>query len=55
MYDFKWETVFFNIDINEIVYICNKTIKNIMANFIQHEAIICDERDLPWMNNRIKN
>ena len=25
-----------------------------MANFIPHEAIICDDRDPPWINNRIK-
>ena len=25
-----------------------------MANFIPHETIICDDRDPPWINNRIK-
>ena len=25
-----------------------------MANFILHETIICDDRDFPWINNRIK-
>ena len=30
------------------------TIKNIMANFIPHETIICDDRDPPWINNRTK-
>ena len=32
----------------------NTTIKYIMANFIPHETIICDDRDPPWINNRIK-
>ena len=37
-----------------MVSVFNITIKNIMANFIPHETIICDDRDFPWINNRIK-
>ena len=54
MNEFNWERAFFNLDINEMVSVCNTTIKNIMANFIPHETIICDDRDPPWINNRIK-
>ena len=25
-----------------------------MANFFPHETIICDDRDPPWINSRIK-
>ena len=25
-----------------------------MANFIPHDTITCDDRDPPWINNRIK-
>ena len=25
-----------------------------MVNFIQHEAIICDDRNPPWIKDRIK-
>ena len=32
----------------------NKTIKNIMSNYIPHETIICDDRDPPWINKDIK-
>ena len=32
----------------------NKTIKNIMSNYIPHEKIICDDRDPPWINRDIK-
>ena len=32
----------------------NKTIKNIMSNYIPHEKIICDDRDPPWINIDIK-
>ena len=32
----------------------NKTIKNITSNYIPHETITCDDRDLPWFNKDIK-
>ena len=54
MKEFNLESAFFNLDIIKMVFVCNTTIKNIMANFIPHEAIICDDRDPPWMKNRIK-
>ena len=28
---------------------------NIVSNFIPHETLICDDRDPPWINTRIKN
>ena len=37
-----------------MVSVCNTTIKNIMPNVILHEAINCDDRYPPWINNRIK-
>ena len=49
MSEFNWERAFFNLDINEMVSVCNTTIKNIMANFIPHETIICDDRDAPGL------
>ena len=36
------------------VHMFNKTIKNIMSNYIPHETIICDDRDPPWINKDIK-
>ena len=32
----------------------NRTIKNILSNYISHETIICDDKDPPWFNNNIK-
>ena len=32
----------------------NKTIENIMPNYIPHETIICDDRDPPWINRNMK-
>ena len=51
---FPWEKSFRNLRINEMVYLFNKTIKNILSNYIPHEAITCDVRDPPWINNKIQ-
>ena len=48
------ERRFANSDVNEKVYLCNKTIKNIVSNYICHETIICNDKDPPWINNNIK-
>ena len=37
-----------------MVFLLNKTIKNILSNYIRHEIIICDDRDPPWINIRVK-
>ena len=37
-----------------MVFPFNKTIKNIFSNFFPHETVTCDDRDLPWINNNIK-
>ena len=38
---------FTNIDVNEKVILLNKTIKNIIRNYLPHGTIICDGRDAP--------
>ena len=45
--EFPWERRFANSDVNEKVYLFNKTIKNIVSNYIPHETIICNDRDPP--------
>ena len=37
-----------------MVFLFNRTIKNVFSNYIPHEIIICDDRDPPWINNRVK-
>ena len=37
-----------------MVSLFNKTIKNILSNYIPHETIICDDKDPPWFNKNIK-
>ena len=37
-----------------MVYLFNKAIKNILSNYIPHEAITCGDRDPPPINKKIK-
>ena len=37
-----------------MVNIFNETISNILNNYILHEAIICNDQDPPWINNKVK-
>ena len=50
----NWERVFSNTSVNEKVDIFSRTILNILSNYIPHDLILCDEKDPPWFNNRIK-
>ena len=36
-----------------MVFLFNKTIKNIFSNFISHETVTCNDRDPPWINSNI--
>ena len=51
---FSWDRSFKNLDVNEMVFLFNRTIKNILSNYIPHEITICDDRDPTWINNRVK-
>ena len=51
---FPWAMHFTNIDVNEKVNLFSKTIKNVKRNYIPYEAIICGDRDPPWINKDIK-
>ena len=52
--DFSWDRALENLNVNEMVYVFNRTLKNILSNFIPHETIICDDREPPWINSFIK-
>ena len=51
---FSWSRSFKNLNINEMGFLCNRTIKDILSNYIPHEIIICDYRDPPLINKRIR-
>ena len=50
----NWGKAFSNTNINQKVSLFNKTILNILSNYILHETIICDNKDPPWFNSPIK-
>ena len=52
---FDWVNLFLDKNINEQVILFNRTILNSFHNFIPDKTILCDDRDLPWMNDRIKH
>ena len=51
---FSWDRSFKNLSVNEMVFLFNRTIKNIFSNYIPHETIICEDRNSPWIKNRVK-
>ena len=53
--EFNSQVAFSNLYKSKTIYFSNKTILNIVLNFIPHETVICDDRDPPWVNTGIKN
>ena len=39
---------------NGMIFLFNKTIKNIVSNYIPHETVTFDDRDSPWINKNVK-
>ena len=54
IHGFQWEKSFQNMNVNDMVHLFNRTIKNILVNIIPHETIACDDRDPPWINSSIR-
>ena len=53
--EFDWDRAFANKHVDEKVLIFNKTVLNILSNFIPHEVIVCDDKDPPWFSGKIKS
>ena len=45
---------FHNVDVKKQVILFNKTVLNIIRNFIPHETVTFDDRDPPWITSCIK-
>ena len=50
---FDWFNLFLDKNINEQVVLFNQIILNIFHNFIRNKIILCDDRNLPWMNETL--
>ena len=51
---FDCENTFLNANVKEKVAIFNRIILNILSNYILHETIVCNDRDPPWFNDKIR-
>ena len=52
---FDWDKAFLDKSSDEKASILTKAVLNIMSNFIPNKKIIIDDRDPPWINNKIKS
>ena len=50
-----WQFTFLNKDTHEQVSIFNEIFMNIFPNYIPHKYVTIDDRDPPWMTEKIKN
>ena len=50
-----WDRAFVNTNVNEKVFILNKTVLNIFSNFIPQETVTDDDNDPFWFTKKIKN
>ena len=51
---FNWEKLLENKNVNDQLYLFNKTMLNIFHNLIPNKNIICNDKNPPWFNNQIK-
>ena len=52
--EFPWDNRFASISVNEQVQLFTQTLQNIISNYIPHETITCDDRNPPWIDEKIK-
>ena len=52
---FDWDRASASSNVINMVGICTKTICNKFSNFIPHQKITIDDKDLPWFNTKIKS
>ena len=49
-----WKFMFSNKNVHQQVNIFNKTIINIFSNFIPNKLVTFDDKDHPWMTEKLK-
>ena len=52
--EFPWDNCFANISVNEQVQLFTQAFHNIISNYIPNETITCDDRNPPWIDEKIK-
>ena len=53
--NFDWEKAFGNLSVEKKVSLLNKTLLNILRNYIPNKKIIFNYCQPPWMNDKIKD
>ena len=51
---FPWQKTLGNLNTKDMIFLFNKTIKNIISNYIPHKTVTFDDRDPPWINKDVK-
>ena len=51
----NWEFLFFNKSVHEQVSTFNNTLMNIFSNYLPNKFVTIDDKDPPWISERIKN
>ena len=52
--ELDWDRAFANKHVDKKVMIFNKTVLNVLSNFIPHEVRVCDDKNPPWFNGKIE-
>lgn len=52
--EFNWKNAFYNIGIDKKVEIFNEIILNIFSNYCPSRTIVCNDKNPPWLTDRIK-
>ena len=52
---FDWDRAVINTNFNEKVFILNKTILNILSNFIPHKTLTADDKEHRWIIKKISS
>ena len=52
--NFDWNRALGNASLIRQVSVFSDIILYIISNFIPHKSIVCDDRDPPWVNSKIK-
>ena len=52
--EFPWDNCFANISVNEQVQLFTQAFHNIISNYISNKTITCDDRNPPWIDEKIK-
>ena len=52
--ELSWQRALSNTSLSEKVDIFNSTILNILSNFIPYEFLVCDDKDPPWFNKKVR-